>query len=291
MNQSVQVSTPSGKIRWVLLSVSSPQSLDIESLSALLLEAGASGAQVEANRAEVIVREGCCESVLSELESLNGRLLEKREVVDDEWVRRCQELFVPVQWGDWRVVPFEEFPRSQTSFGQFELGIIPGYGFGTGHHESTGLVLRQLDQELLSLLTQRPRRSLDLGTGSGILSVALEKLLGGAIYGLDIDELAIKNAVENIKLNKCSQVKLEVGTLSEMEGEFDLIVSNLYVELLVELESELAGKLEDRGVLIVSGIVSDKRSLFEDRFFSKGWVLKRSCEEKGWWGATLVRER
>ncbi|GGM91758.1 ribosomal protein L11 methyltransferase [Thermus composti] len=136
---------------------------------------------------------------------------------------------------------------------EIPLVIEPGMAFGTGHHETTRLALRALARHL------RPgEKVLDLGTGSGILAIAAEKL-GGKALGVDIDPTVLPQAEANAQRNGVRPRFLE-GSLEAAlpQGPFDLLVANLYAELHAELAPRYAEALAPGGRALLTGILKER---------------------------------
>jgi ribosomal protein L11 methyltransferase len=132
------------------------------------------------------------------------------------------------------------------------IWLDPGMAFGTGHHETTRMALEELEKLELSNKTV-----LDVGTGSGILAMAAD-FLGAAAHGIDIDAATIPVAEENKLLNKSRSTFAE-GTLEAVpDNSADVIVANLFAELHVILALHYARVLRQDGILIVTGILSEK---------------------------------
>ena len=155
--------------------------------------------------------------------------------------------------------------------------IIPGLGFGTGHHVAT--------QNILHILQRIPRNSvscaLDVGTGSGILAIAIEKLFNVPVLAIDTDPLALENAADNLTINRTSQIALREGSLDAADGQFDLIVANLYAEILISMSGELLARLPKHGNIVLSGIVEELKPQVEAAFPFKP---KFERTKDGWTG-------
>jgi len=159
------------------------------------------------------------------------------------------------------------------------LKLDPGLAFGTGSHETTKLCLEMLENEI-----GEESRVLDLGCGSGILSIASLILGAKKATGVDIDELAAKTALENAKLNDVeSKFEVKIGDLDEnVTGEYDLVVANIVADVLIRLNEKVSAYLVSGGIYIMSGIIDTREqdvieSISEDfelleRKFNNGWI-------------------
>jgi len=135
------------------------------------------------------------------------------------------------------------------------IEIDPGMAFGTGTHPTTLLCIEALEKYM-----EKDDTVYDVGTGSGILSIVACKL-GGKAFGIDIDEDSIRTAKENIKINKCSKkVKILKGNLlSKINGEANIIISNIIADSIINMSGKLNNYLKTRGYFIASGILESKK--------------------------------
>jgi ribosomal protein L11 methyltransferase len=137
------------------------------------------------------------------------------------------------------------------------IELDPGAAFGTGLHPTTRMCLLKLDRHIRSGIAV-----LDLGTGSGILSIAAAKLGAGSVTALDIDPVAVRAATANIELNKVDKnVQVKRGTLSinrvkQYRDKFDLVLTNISSKVISDLATHLREILKSGGILIATGFHS-----------------------------------
>lgn len=179
-----------------------------------------------------------------------------RKIQDTDWNEEWKKNFVPVfVTSDIVVIPDWE----KTSFpGKITIRIKPGMAFGTGTHATTQLCLRALRKYLKS-----KDRIIDVGCGSGILGILSVKLGASSVLGLDIDQDAIENAAENLKLNRVeNSVEIRQGTVSAglSENPFDLAVANLNRREIFESFDSIRTAIKDNGMLIFSGILQEEEN-------------------------------
>lgn len=182
-----------------------------------------------------------------------------RQVSDEGWAESWTEFFKPVKISPRIVVspPWEEYDPAP---GEEVLLIDPGMGFGTGGHETTRCCLRAID-ELLS----GNEKVLDVGTGSGILSIAAVKLGAAHAIALDVDPAALQNARHNAAINDCAgRITFAERSISVTDRGFNLVVANIFAETIVELAHLLKEAFIPGGHLVLSGIMKAKASLVED---------------------------
>jgi ribosomal protein L11 methyltransferase len=182
-------------------STSNPSQEAQESLSCELVAHGALGTTVEADGSVTCF----CETARTTMDLMRsvaeqwGFAAASEEVLEQQnWNRQCAELWEPFTRGIITVVPVES-SHDTTPLPDRHIKIIPGLGFGTGHHPTTNMILGILSE--LSEQNFQPRSVFDLGTGSGILAIAAARLFAAPIIANDIDPHAIENAEENSGLN------------------------------------------------------------------------------------------
>jgi ribosomal protein L11 methyltransferase len=162
---------------------------------------------------------------------------------------------------------------------KYDILINPKMAFGTGHHETTKMMIL----ELLNL-KERPKKALDVGCGTGILSIILEKMYKSDIKAIDIDDWAIENSLENIKMNKCSNIEIEKGNIDSQvkNSKFDLILANINTSVLVQDLKSYFHLLELNGLLIMSGFLSiDFSKIQKEASFLNLFLISKQ-EEKKW---------
>ncbi|KUK14160.1 MAG: 50S ribosomal protein L11 methyltransferase [Synergistetes bacterium] len=197
---------------------------------------------------------------------------------DKDWVRQVEEGYEPVRAGRFVVVPTNLTP----------LFIKPGMAFGTGYHSSTRIALKLIDSEVNGSF----KKSVDLGCGSGILSIALYRKGIKPIFAVDNDPLALKETKENLERNGINSGVYVVGgdLLSFFKAgvKFDLVVANLVLPIFETCLSEIAGHMESNGLFVASGITVAERSHFLDLLEANSFKIVALLEEDGWIGTAAV---
>ena len=164
--------------------------------------------------------------------------------------------------------------------GRKVLHIEPGLAFGTGSHPTTRLCLETLEKVVTPGATV-----LDIGCGSGILSIAALLLGAQTAFGVDIDKLAVKtandNALENgFGLDRFTAVE---GNLSDkVSGQYDIIVANIVADIIMQFNPQVAQFLKPGGTYITGGIIDVREDEVLASFAANGFTVQQRFEDKGW---------
>ena len=150
------------------------------------------------------------------------------------------------------------------------INLDPGMAFGTGHHPTTRMCLEELSRQDLSA-----KAVLDIGSGSGILSIAAVKLGAQSSFGIDIDENATDSALNNIQMNGVSEnITMKTGVLEDLDTTFkyDVIVANITAQIIVSLVPSMSLYLKPDGIVITSGILLELFPEVENTFKQSGFL-------------------
>ena len=197
----------------------------------------------------------------------------------EDWVNNWKQYFHPMPIGE-KLLIRPTWEDEYDAKGRKVLHIEPGLAFGTGSHPTTKLCLETLEKYIDENSTV-----LDIGCGSGILSIA--SLLFGAksAFGVDIDSLAVKTAMANAEENGFDESKFKAvkGNLSDkVNGKYSVIVANIVADIIMEFNKEVGKFLEDDGVYITGGIIESREDEVLLSFAQNGFEVKERFEEKGW---------
>jgi ribosomal protein L11 methyltransferase len=210
------------------------------------------------------------------------------DVPDEDWAARSQASLRSIRVGRIVVAPPWDLPAvadasSDLSSTQDVIVIVrPSMGFGTGHHETTRLCLRMLQEVALE-----HRSVLDVGTGSGVLALAADALGAASSRGIDMDPDAVANARENWALNGQSpRVRFDVVDASDALMPADVVLANLTGALLLRIASQLRGLVSPGGALVISGFQPHEAPEVLAAFAS-GTADVRSAREGDWEAALL----
>ncbi|MGB6128307.1 MAG: 50S ribosomal protein L11 methyltransferase [Psychrilyobacter sp.] len=161
------------------------------------------------------------------------------------------------------------------------IELDPGRAFGTGSHPTTSLCIKQMEEYICE-----GDSIIDVGTGSGILMVAANKLGASEVWGVDIDPLAVEVAKENLELNKVdmNSIKLFKGDLVKVveEKKFDVVVANILADVILLLLNDMSTVVKKGGIMILSGIIEDKADEIKRRIISLGYEVISEKKDKEW---------
>ena len=205
--------------------------------------------------------------------------IQVKEVGEEDWANAWKQYYFPVRVTRFlTVVPsWVDYEKEQDD--ELLIELDPGLAFGTGTHPTTQLSLTALEQ------TIRGNESvLDVGTGSGVLSIA-SKLLGASkVTAFDIDEMATRVAKENIALNPTiGEIEVfENNLLVGVNQKSDLIVANILAEILLQMPEDAYRNLNDDGSLILSGIIESKANEVKEAYQKAGFTLVERMTMREW---------
>ncbi len=216
----------------------------------------------------------------------------------DPGISDASILTEPIKWEDWT----ENWKKNFTAF-KIEPNIIvapdwenpeldpeevlikinPSMAFGTGHHETTQLILSLIPNHMVNGM-----KVLDAGTGSGILAILAAKLGAARITAFDNDAVAIKNSIENAEINTVrDKIDFYTGYLSDLpKTQYDLIVANINRNVLLELSNQWSEYCKPYGKIILSGILENDEENIRKAYEKSGWSYLKS-EKKGDWLAII----
>ena len=204
--------------------------------------------------------------------------LTTQQLAEEDWADNWKKYFEPARvTHDLTIVP--SWTDYEATIGEKIIKLDPGMAFGTGTHPTTKMSLFVLEQILRGGETV-----LDVGTGSGVLSIASSLLGAKDIYAYDLDEVAVRVAQENIELNPdMENIHVASGDLLRgVEIEADVIVANILADILVNLTDDAYRLLKDEGYLIMSGIISEKWNLVRESAEAAGFFLETHMIQGEW---------
>lgn len=212
--------------------------------------------------------------------------IEINDVPGADWNESWKESFKPFRVGD-QIVIVPDWEKYDAGPDEIKIVITPKMAFGTGHHETTRLMMG-----LLRRYVSRNMRVLDAGTGSGILAILSAKLGASAIVAFDTDPLAVENTRENCALNGVADtIDCIEGTIDAVQSQqFDLISANINRNVLTELAGKFERLLCEDGLLLLSGLLVTDETEVLDHYKKTGWQRIQSERENEWLALVLKHE-
>ena len=198
-------------------------------------------------------------------------------VREEDWANNWKQYFKPVEIGQTLAVcpTWETYENHQN---RHVLQLDPGSAFGTGTHATTRLTLVMLEGGVTP-----GARVLDIGCGSGILSIAAGLLGAREVLGVDIDPMAVKVAEENTALNNVEGISFAAGDLADAAGaNYDIIVANIVADVILRLIPEVPSLLSAGGRFIASGIIGDRVAEVQASLAAHGFTLLDRQDDEGW---------
>lgn len=200
-----------------------------------------------------------------------------RNIPSRNWNEEWEKNFKPVSIDD-QIVVRAPFHKVKGKF-RHDIVIEPRMAFGTGHHETTGLMMR-----LMLETGARGKRVADLGCGTGILAILASKMGASGIAAIDNDPTAVENCIHNLEVNNISGVDVSTGDAAGIseKGRFDLLVANITLNILTESMKSMAGALNNGGILLVSGFYSNETDAVEEAALHNNLVKVKFIEKNRW---------
>ncbi|MDU2066958.1 MAG: 50S ribosomal protein L11 methyltransferase [Sporomusaceae bacterium] len=210
-----------------------------------------------------------------------------REIQEEDWASCWKEFFHPVKVGE-RIVIKPTWEEYEAGVDDLIIELDPGMAFGTGTHHTTAMCIRHLEE-----LVKPDMQIFDVGTGSGILSIASAKLGAAAIKAVDLDSVAVRVAKENVALNQVAEtVTVSQGDLlTGVTGKADLIIANIIADIIIKVIPDVKERLKPDGFFVSSGIITERLSDVTAVLLEQGFVVDKVSEEGGWVAIVAHLER
>jgi ribosomal protein L11 methyltransferase len=209
------------------------------------------------------------------------------EVNEEEWATAWKKYYKPVKISERITITptWEEYEPVNTD--EIIIELDPGMAFGTGTHPTTVMCIQAIEKAINENDTV-----IDVGTGSGVLSVAAAKLGASQVSAYDLDEVAVKSAILNTKLNKVHEnVTVEQNNLLDgIEGPVDMVVANILAEVIVRFVDDAANVLKSGGVFITSGIIQGKKNEVKSCLLENGFDINETIQMEDWIAFIAVKK-
>ena len=211
-------------------------------------------------------------------------LLTMNNLEDADWENNWKQFYKPMEIGE-RLIVVPEWEQANTQ-GRIPLILNPGLTFGTGSHATTRLCLTALEETI-----HGGERVLDLGCGSGILSIAALLLGAKDAFACDIDDKCVGVAYENAALNgvgkehytvRAGDVLSDKRLQKEFGGDYDVIVANIVADVIIALAPQVGKLLKKGGIFLCSGIIDDRADEVKEQLIAAGWQIEETRSSEGW---------
>ncbi|MDQ0269507.1 50S ribosomal protein L11 methyltransferase [Cytobacillus purgationiresistens] len=201
------------------------------------------------------------------------------EVNEEEWATAWKKYYHPVKISErFTIVPtWEEY--TPVSSDELIIELDPGMAFGTGTHPTTVMCIQALERTI-----QDGDQVIDVGTGSGVLSIAAAMLGSEKVKALDLDEVAVNSARINIKLNKVHD-RVDVSQNNLLDGvneQVDVVVANILAEVILRFTDDVARAVKTGGYFIASGIIQQKKQDVKDAIVAAGFDIVETIQMEDW---------
>ena len=197
------------------------------------------------------------------------------EIEQENWNATWESNFNPIQVGQQCIIraPFHEKPEVD-----YDIVIEPKMSFGTGHHETTHMMLQHiLDHDFTG------KSVLDMGSGTGVLAILAAMKGASDIDAIDIDNWCYQNAIENVERNNCSHINVYEGTADLLvDQKYDIIIANINRNILLEDIPAYVKCLKNAGILFLSGFYKEDIPRISERCEAVGLKFEKNLEKNNW---------
>ena len=201
------------------------------------------------------------------------------EVNEEDWATAWKKYYHPVKISErFTIVPtWEEYVPVQSD--ELIIELDPGMAFGTGTHPTTVMCIQALERTV-----KQHDKIVDVGTGSGVLSIAAAMLGASQVNALDLDIVAVESARQNIILNKVADIVSvsQSNLLDGVESGADIVVANILAEVILRFTDDAAAVVKQGGFFIVSGIIQQKKQIVKEAMIEAGFTINELIEMEDW---------
>jgi ribosomal protein L11 methyltransferase len=201
------------------------------------------------------------------------------EVNEEEWATAWKKYYNPVKISEkFTIVPtWEDY--TPVSSDELIIELDPGMAFGTGTHPTTVMCIQALERTV-----KKGDTVIDVGTGSGVLSIAAALLEAKQVEALDLDDVAVQSARLNLKLNKVHHIAevRQNDLLKGVETQADIVVANILAEVILRFTEDVARVVKPGGHFIASGIIQQKKNQVKDAIMEAGFTIEETLVMEDW---------
>lgn len=215
------------------------------------------------------------------MSSISGWIekIEKSIIEETNWNNEWEQNFDAIEIGDLCRI-YAPFHSDKSGF-KYSLKVQPRMAFGTGHHETTRMMIRMMDT-----ISLNDKHVLDFGCGTGILALVASRMGAATVLGIDVESWAIENSDENAELNNIQNTHFSGRTIQKCVDEamvFDIILANIQLDVLSTYKEQIKVLLQpETGMVILSGVLQEFQSKLEKTYADAGFVLQNTMQEGKW---------
>jgi ribosomal protein L11 methyltransferase len=289
--------------RWLQISLRVPKAF-VEAISNFLMEQGATGIEEieESPKGEKLkayfLRDDkeagvlrALRRYLKSLQTIQPEIsqvrIESVTIPEQDWGEKWKRFFKPFHVTS-RIVVKPPWSSFQPKKKEMSIVINPGMAFGTGTHATTKLCIHALENGL----RKKGLSVLDVGTGSGILSIVAARMGAREVLGVDTDEVAVEAARENVRQNAVSDlVKVREGSIGNIRRQFDVVVANIDLRGLRRIRGTLLRRLKGKGLLILSGLIEGEEHGLRRYYMETGLLRRAHTAREGEWVCLIFQKK
>ena len=289
--------------RWLRISLHVPGAA-VEAVSNFLMEREATGIEEseEGQKGERLkayfLRDGrevgvlgALRRYLKSLQAIQPEIsqvkVEAVTIPEQDWGEKWKRFFKPFHVTS-RVVVKPPWSSFRPKKNEMSIVINPGMAFGTGAHATTRLCIHALEKGL----KKKGLSVLDVGTGSGILSILAARMGAGEVLGIDTDEVAVEVARENARQNRVSDlIQVRKGSIGNIQRQFDVVVANIDLRSLRRMRRPLLRHLKGKGLLVVSGLLEGEGERLRRYYMETGVLRWAVSTREGEWVCLTFRKK
>ena len=210
---------------------------------------------------------------------LGRNIVSISEVNEEEWATAWKKYYNPVKISErFTIVPtWEDY--TPVSSDELIIELDPGMAFGTGTHPTTVMCIQALERTIVP-----GDLVVDVGTGSGVLSIAAALLDAKRVQALDLDEVAVRSAIQNVELNNVQEkVSVSQGNLLDgVDERADVVVANILAEVIMRFTDDVAKIVKPGGHFIASGIIQPKKQDVKEAIQASGFIIVETIQMEDW---------
>ncbi|MFV9511013.1 50S ribosomal protein L11 methyltransferase [Tepidibacillus sp. LV47] len=200
------------------------------------------------------------------------------EVEEEDWASGWKKYYKPIQVTE-KIIITPTWEEIETKSDQLLIELDPGMAFGTGTHPTTIMCIQALEKVI-----KGEEKVIDVGCGSGVLSIVAAKLGAKQVLALDLDEIAVTSTQINTKLNHVDQIVVvkQNDLLDGIDEQVDIVVANILAEVIVRFVNDVARVLKPNGIFISSGIIQSKSDMVKEAIEQEGLVIEEKLNIEEW---------